>query len=197
MKERIFAALELPESLKEQLGAVQERFKAQLPPRVVRWVRPEGIHLTVRFFGDIAGGRLRDFEASLGRAAAAAPPIVLAVEGVGVFPSPERPQVIWTGLTGNLDPLRQLQAAVEDAAGELGFAPEPRSFKPHLTMGRVNPRVRPADQVTLLQLLRQSSLERLGDFRPERLSLMRSDLRPGGSVYTAMFTVPLGGGVSG
>jgi 2'-5' RNA ligase len=188
---RAFAALELPPELQQQLAQLQKSLQAALPPRSVRWVRPEGIHLTLKFYGDLEAARLPQLQAGLGRAAASAAPMQLAVEGAGVFPSASRPTVVWAGVGGDWDALRQLQAAVENEAAALGFEPEARHYKPHLTLGRVNFELRPADLRRLADALAQARDAGCGDFKPEHLSLMNSELRAGGSVYTRLYAVPL------
>jgi RNA 2',3'-cyclic 3'-phosphodiesterase len=188
---RVFAALELSPELQQKLAQLQDGFEAVLPPQSVRWVRTEGIHLTLKFYGDVEAERLPELQAGLGRAARAAAPMRLAVEGLGVFPNASRPTVIWAGVNGELEPLRRLQAAVEQEALALGFKPEERDYNPHLTLGRVNFGVRPPDVGRLIDVLAQSSAKHFGDFMPEQLSLMSSELRAGGSVYTQLYAAPL------
>ena len=191
MRLRVFAALELPPELQQQLAQVQDGFEATLPPQSVRWVRPDGIHLTIKFYGEVEADRLPAVQAGLGRAAAKAKRMRLAVEGVGVFPNASRPQVIWIGVAGELEALKRLQAAVEQDALALGFKAEARDYTPHLTLGRVNYGVPPAELGRLIAALAESRARRAGDFQPEHLSLMRSELRAGGSRYTQLYAAPL------
>lgn len=194
MKYRLFCALELPPDLLARLTEVQAQFKAATPRGAVRWARPHGIHITLKFYGDVTPERVPDLQAGLKRAAAAAAPLDLTVQGLGVFPNPIQPQVIWAGLQGDLGPITQLAASVEAEAAALGFAPERRAFKPHLTLGRVRANLRPADLVTLMDMLQQAQPQVLGTLRADTLSLMASELRPLGAVYDRLFTVPLGAG---
>ena len=192
MSRRVFAALELPPEVQRQLAQLQKDIQAAVPPRCVRWVRPEGIHLTLKFYGEVANARLPDLQAGLARAAGATWPMALTAEGVGVFPNAARPTVVWAGVSGDLAPLQQLQAAVEDEAIRLGFKPEGRGYQPHLTLGRVNDGVGPADARRLMAALEPARARHFGEFTPARLSLMKSELGPGGSVYTPLGTVTLG-----
>jgi 2'-5' RNA ligase len=105
-----------------------------------------------------------------------------------------RPQVIWAGLMGEVDRLKHLASAIEAGSAEIGFRPETREFRAHLTLGRVNGGQRPSDQAQLLEFLERARVEALGEFRIDHLSLMRSELRPGGSLYTPLFVTPLGRG---
>ena len=192
MNARVFAALELPPDLCQTLTGVMAGFRASLPQGCVRWVRVEGIHLTLKFYGEVKPDRLPDIQASLVRAAEKAALVSLAIEGLGIFPNPIQPRVIWTGMTGDLGALRVLHKAVEEGAAALGFMPDTREFSPHLTLGRVNGKLRPADRQKLAEFPAQARVARLGEFMADTLSLMRSELRPGGSVYTRLFAARLG-----
>jgi 2'-5' RNA ligase len=188
---RLFAALELPPEVQDQLAALQTDLKAEAPPRSVRWVRPQGIHLTLKYYGDMPADRLPALQAGLARAAAQTVPMTLTVSGVGVFPNAARPSVIWAGVTGTLAPLEQLAAAVEAEALALGCKPEGRAYHPHLTLGRVNEGLDSGTTRRLMDSLAQSGGRQCGSFTPEHLSLMNSELAAGGSVYRQLSTVPL------
>ena len=192
MRYRVFSAIELSAGLRQHLAGVQDRFSAAVPGDSVRWADPDGIHLTLKFYGDVDTQRLPDIQAGLARAAAGAGPVRLAVEGLGVFPNPQRPQVIWAGVAGDLDGLQGLQAAVEREAKALGFKPEERDYAPHLTLGRVNARLKPSDHRALIDYLAQARLDPVGEMQARELQLVRSQLRAGGSLYTPLFTAPLG-----
>ena len=191
MSWRIFAALELPPELQQHLARLQKELEAAAPSRSVRWVRVEGIHLTLRFYGDVEPERVPGVQASLSRAAASTAPMALQVEGVGVFPNAARPTVIWAGVRGDMEPLRRLQAAIEKEAVSLGFKPEERAYTPHLTLGRVNYGLRPADVRRLMDALAQAGAQSFGAFTPGHLSLMNTELRTGGSVYTQLSAASL------
>lgn len=192
MRYRVFAALELPPDKKQRLAELVADLSAAVPRRMVRWVNTDSLHLTLKFYGDIQAEQVPEIEAGLGRLAAGAAPLRLGIEGLGVFPDPHRPQVVWAGLVGDLKPLKALQSALDEMSEQLGFPREARPFTPHLTLGRVNGRLRPPDQMALLDQLNQARDRRLGEFEADRLALMRSDLRPTGAVYTALYVAPLG-----
>lgn len=191
MRARLFSALELPIELRAQLDDVLMRFRERTPRRSVRWVQSQNIHVTLRFYGDVGADLVPELEAGLARAAQIAEPIALTVQGLGAFPNPARPQVIWVGLRGDPDPLQRLAAAVEREATALGFPPEAREYTPHLTLGRVRPQLSVEHHYQVLKFLEQADVQALGEFRPEHMSLMASELRPGGSVYKCLFSTPL------
>ena len=186
MRYRVFAALELADGLRRRLAEVQDGLNLAMSGDGVRWSRPEGVHLTVKFYGEVDSERLPDLQAGLARAAAEAAPIRVQVQGLGVFPNPQRPQVIWAGLAGDLAGLRALQAVVEVEAKTLGFKPEERDYAPHLTLGRVKAGLRPTQHRALIDYLAEARQWPLGQIEADRLTLLRSELRPGGSVYSVL-----------
>jgi RNA 2',3'-cyclic 3'-phosphodiesterase len=190
---RLFTALELPPALRRQLADLISAFSASLPRGSVRWVRAEGVHLTLKFYGEVSQDKVPGLQASLRQAAQGASPLQLELEGLGTFPNAVRPRVIWVGLKGDLERLGALQRMVEEGAAPLGFAPEARGFSPHLTLGRVNAEWRPADKQKLGEAFARLGPGLHGRFTAETLSLMRSDLRPSGAVYTCLLAAALGG----
>lgn len=179
---RAFVALELEAGLRAALEALQAALRPRVPG--ARWVRPEGIHLTLRFLGDTSPDRIGTLRHSLATAASACPPSEARVATLDTFPGRGRPpRVLWVGI--EVPPaVLALQAACEQAAVDAGFPPEERPFHGHLTLARFRERVlRPALPPT-----------DLGTARLETLALMRSQLRPGGAVYEPVARFRLGGG---
>ncbi|MCC7361123.1 MAG: RNA 2',3'-cyclic phosphodiesterase [Anaerolineales bacterium] len=192
MRYRLFSAIELTPELLARLDAHRAEYKAAGPRGSVRWARSQGLHVTLRFYGAVDQGQMPELQAGLQRAAAAAAPFTLTIQGLGVFPNPQQPQVLWAGLSGDLPPLQQLAAQLEAAAVALGFAPERRAFAPHLTLGRVRDHLRPADLTALMRVVEQAQGQVLGELRADSLSLMSSELRPMGAVYERLFLAPFG-----
>ena len=190
---RLFTALELPAPVRRQLADLIAALSAALPRGSVRWVRPEGIHLTLKFYGEVGGDKLPGLQAVVKEASVGVAPLQLELSGLGTFPNPSRPRVIWAGLEGETDRLKGLQRAVEEASQRLGFDPEARGFTPHLTLGRAEPGWRPADRQSLEDALARLGPGVSGAFTADTLVLMRSDLRPGGAVYTPQLAATLVG----
>jgi len=192
---RTFIALDLPPEVKGPLARWQERLRAAAEsrrPLPVRWTAPAGIHLTLKFLGDVPSPQLEGIYRALGRAAAGCGPLRLALGALGAFPSIQRPRVLWVGLEGDLAELGALQRRVEEELAPLGFPPEGR-FVPHLTLGRVRDQASPAEKAALGRLLGALSPGEAAAFRAEALQVMRSQLRPEGPHYTTLYTVPLAG----
>jgi 2'-5' RNA ligase len=187
---RCFVAVELPDGLKQDLVALQDRLKAGSPSGV-RWVDPHGIHLTLKFLGNVAAGRLPEIVRALRQAARGVSPFHLTAGGLGVFPNTGRVRVVWVGLTGDLEGLRNLQRRTESALAPLGFPAESRPFSPHLTLARVRDQVSPADRQGLGALVEGSRFESAWPIDVAAVHLMRSQLTGRGAVYSVIESVAL------
>lgn len=180
---RLFVALWLPDGLRRAaLARLEELRRGSIR---VRWTKPEQLHLTLKFLGETPAAELPGIEEALARTAAAASPIHLNLAAGGVFPPAGPPRIIWLGLEPEKD-LATLAAAVEQSLAPLGFAPEKRRFRPHLTLGRAEPGA----------VFRRELLAAPLDTQPgtvAALSLVQSELRPGGAVYTTVREWGLGG----
>lgn len=190
---RTFIAIELEEPLRLAIARVQGEFKRQTPPGSVKWVAPEGIHLTLKFLGDTPAGRLDEIEAALTAACAGFAPFEFTVEGRGCFPNFRRPRVVWVAVRDKAGTLALLRAAVERYVAPLGWPTEERGFSPHLTLGRVSKGAKPVEEAAVGQMVENSVVEQIGAQQVTAVSLIRSDLRPTGAVYTTLTSVRLEG----
>ncbi|MEA3345385.1 MAG: RNA 2',3'-cyclic phosphodiesterase [Chloroflexota bacterium] len=188
---RAFIAFELPDSLKESLMELQRELKGQVPQGVVRWTRPEGIHLTLKFLGQTPVDQIEDIAEALSSACAPFSPLTYTASGLGCFPNLRRPRVIWVGIEDPAGELSELQKAVEDACVESGFERERRAFHPHLTLGRVRRRASRGQRRAISELLQEREIASLGTVTVRKVSLIRSELRPTGAVYTTLREVKL------
>ena len=189
---RAFIAIPLPHPLLEKLAALQRQLEKQIPPGSVRWTRAEGIHLTLKFLGDVPTAQQRDIEQGMAQASGHHP-FTLNAGGLGCFPNFKRPRVVWVGLGGQMDALHALRDTVERAIAPLGYPTEKRRFNPHLTLGRVKKHASKADVVDLGQRLEATEVDALGQNTVTGISLIRSQLRPSGAVYTQLSHVKLEG----
>jgi 2'-5' RNA ligase len=175
---RLFVALNLPDGVRRALwdGAAPLR-DLGLP---IKWVRPEGIHVTLKFLGEVPEARERELRAALSRAAAGTHPLPLVVDGFGAFPAVERPRIIWAGV--DQDPaLELLQHRVEQEFAPLGFPPEGRPFRPHLTLGRAARESRPGPCLGLAETL--AGLQHQETTLVGTVDLMQSVLQSAGPAY--------------
>ena len=184
---RTFIALELPPAVTLLLHKVQQELK-RLKIRA-RWVRPENIHLTLKFLGDINPDHIDKIGAAMAGAAIEFPPVTLTVRGIGVFPGIKRPRVIWMGLGGDIRSLLALQSRLEQELAEAEFPKDKRSFKAHLTLGRLKQSVNPA---VIRQMISEYATLSSDEFVCNQVILFKSDLKPSGAVYSKLKQTKLG-----
>ena len=190
---RAFIAVELPPAAREAIEGVTRELRSRAGDGV-RWVRPKGVHLTLKFLGDIAADSVPSISQALDRCALPAAPFQLFLEGVGAFPNARRPRVVWVGLGGGLEPLLNLQQSIEGELEALGYARERRPFTPHLTLGRVSDRISASQVRVLSEGLGVVSVQPGVTLPVREVSLIKSDLRQSGAVYTRLHAARLGSG---
>jgi 2'-5' RNA ligase len=191
---RIFIAVPLPKSLLKRLGDVQYRLEGKVPHRSVRWVRAEGIHLTLKFLGDTPRDKIPTIREALTVVARNAPACDLTVGGLGCFPNSRRPRVLWVGVQEPTGRLRALCKAVEEVMISVGYKPERHGFSPHLTLGRVRRQSSRGDLKEIGEAVTGTTVDRLAAFTADRFELIRSVLKPTGAEYTTLATFRLQGG---
>lgn len=183
-------AVLLAPAIRARLAAEVERLRPLAGE--VAWVAPDNFHLTLKFLGDVEAARLDAVAAALAAATGAAAPFDLVVRGLGAFPSPRRPRVLWAGIDEGAGPTAVLARRVDDALAPLGFAREDRGFSAHVTLGRIRtPRASPGLPDAL------GGGATFGRQPVERVALMRSRLSPRGARYTELVAVPLAAGAPG
>lgn len=185
---RSFLAIDLPEGVIREIARVEEKLR-RLIRGDIRWVRPEAIHLTLKFFGDIGQNDVARISAAAGKAAVLFGPFDLTVGGAGVFPDPKRPRVLWLGLGGETGRLAAFHKELERSLDEIGFAREEKPFRAHLTLARV----RGQGLTGLGEVLEKRETYGAGTFRATGLSLYQSDLTPRGAIYTRLAECPFSG----
>jgi len=181
---RAFVAIELPVELRTKINLLTAQLKTR-NMTAVRWVTAENIHLTLKFLGNISQMTMDRLIPMLRPVGAAQTPFEINVAGIGAFPNPRRPRVIWVGLHAP-ENLVLLQAAVENAAAEVGVAPEERGFSPHLTIGRVRQEATGVEIDSIAEGIRQLKFDPIGTISATEFSLIRSDLRPEGPRYSIL-----------
>jgi len=188
---RVFIAAPLPSNLRDQLAATQRQIDAHIPKDIVRWVRPEQIHVTCKFLGDITSTQSDRLIRSTRAACRGRVPFSIDVRGIGCFPNTQRPRVIWIGLRDANHALSALQRALEEAAFERGFPRAERPFSPHLTLGRLKRRASGAE-IRQVGAVIQSI--QVGPFEPlpvQELQIISSNLTPQGPEYRILRRVAL------
>lgn len=189
---RTFIAVELSHEVRRELDALQGRMRAVVPPDTVRWAAVNNLHLTLKFLGDTRPNQLHPIVDVLKQMAQTQEPFSVMVAGRGCFPNFRRPNVLWAGLHDRGEQLAQLADAIERAVAPLGWAPEDRGFRPHLTLGRVNQHVDSRQRAELGRAIEALEVGTLGTIEVYRVHFIRSDLRPEGPLYTVLARIPLG-----
>lgn len=183
---RAFFAIRLPAPVERVLGETAQMLAGRTPRGAVRWVRPEQIHLTLRFLGDTPTSKVAAIGAVMDALATDTAPLALRLDGVGCFPNARRPRVIWVGLAGDEAPLAELRGALDARLAGLGFPPDDKPFRAHLTLGRVRD-----DRAV-------QGVEWAADVPPlavpvTAIYLIESQLRPEGPIYTVRHVSELRG----
>jgi RNA 2',3'-cyclic 3'-phosphodiesterase len=185
---RAFLAIDLPASLRPILFRAQEELKKSGAD--VKWVPVGNIHITLKFFGNITEAQVADLSEAVTALAAGQKPLSLTVKAAGAFPSPKSPRVVWLGVGGDLDLIRNFHRRLDAAFATLGFPPEGRPFAPHLTLGRVKS---PSGRAALTRCLVQLPPPDAAPFQVNEVVLFRSNLSPQGATYLPLKVIPLGG----
>lgn len=183
---RLFVAVDPSDEVRAALGRTIESGRKLAPD--AKWVRPESIHLTLAFLGNVDDALAPSVAAALGAVAPRHGPIELLARGVGSFGGGKRPRVLWVGLEGAVAPLQALQRDVEEALGPIGYQPEKRDFKPHLTLARAR-EMRGDMALGVARDALTSSVP--GPFTVSELVLYQSQLSPKGAQYLALARLPL------
>lgn len=187
---RCFVAIGIPPEVRSAIDTEMEPLR-QMGRDAIKWVPPENIHLTLKFLGDTSEDRINDIKAALIGAASGIGPIPVEATGSGVFPNQRRPSVFWVGLTAPGE-LATLKGRIESALAHLGFQPEDRPFRAHLTVGRLRRNVHPPKR--LMAALKEIKDKSFGTFEITGLRLMMSELKPGGPRYTTLKEISLSRG---
>jgi 2'-5' RNA ligase len=182
---RLFAAVPIPHPAREQILELLGNLRSGDWP--VRWVHDEGLHMTLKFFGEVAGDRLDVIIEALRFAAAGAGALALKLGGLGAFPSRSRPRILWVGIEAPPS-LELLQDRIERGCEAIGFPPEGTPFQPHVTLGRV----REGQRLPSRGLDQYSERVEPVPFVAQELVLYESVLTTGGPRYESRLTLDLG-----
>lgn len=186
---RAFLALDPPPEILRTIADIQGALRKNIRGSV-SWVRPEGMHLTLKFFGDIATDDINVVSEVVAGHAAGARTFHLEAKGLGVFPGLRRPRVLWFGIGGEVERLIALQQAIDQGLEACGFPREERPFRAHLTLARIKS---PRGLEGLDSVIAGKGSESAGKFMATGLTLFKSDLTPKGAIYTTLGHFPFQG----
>jgi 2'-5' RNA ligase len=177
---RVFVAVEIPETVKAQVDALEAQLKKTRAD--ITWVQPKNMHVTLKFLGDLPSERLGAIREGVQEAVAALACFQMRLAHLGAFPNLDRPRVFWIDVQEGRTDLIHLQRRVEDALCARQFVREERPFSPHLTIGRVRS---PRGLHALADQVHQTDFQS-PPFSVQRVAVVRSELHPGGPVYTVL-----------
>lgn len=184
---RCFLAVGMPSPVKERLAEAVEELKKSRAD--VRWVPAENMHLTLKFLGATEGDFVGRIAGVLSDILSSYAPFYIKISGVGCFPDMRRPKIIWAGIEESRR-LSDLTRDVEAGMVGLGYAAERRAFSPHLTIGRVKSGRGVPEMISAVEKL---SAAGFGDVEIKKVTLMKSELRPAGAVYSGLAEILFGG----
>ena len=201
---RAFLAVELSQALRAELATVQQELKHRIEPEMKRdlrisWAQPASIHLTLKFFGDMNEPVIDPLLVAVERAIGSQRAVNVPLERLGAFPHPQSPRVLWVGPSENWERgaeakrIAEIHGAIEQACEGVQFLREARPFRPHLTLARI----KVGERQVGVALAKSGVLDRplsLGSLAVESVVLMKSELRPTGSVYTKLWDVRMRAG---
>ena len=190
---RVFVSVGLSAKAREALADAVGRIRREVPEGI-QWAKPGGMHLTLKFLGNIPSNGVSPLLDRVRDVARANPAFPLELTGLGMFPNRRRPRVLWAGVGGDLDALSSLQQSAEDAINLLGYAPERTPFRPHVTLGRPRRNVSDAQLARIGNVVSELAPPAPVSWRVECVDVMRSELHPSGARYTVLGSGALGEG---
>jgi 2'-5' RNA ligase len=194
---RSFIAVELSTKARMALTDLQNRLKTVVPPNSMRWTAPQNVHLTLHFLGDVGSDDIEKITAGLSAITSLYSPFSVTLSYLGCFPNTRRPRIVWVGLAGDTASLVALHHDLGSRLkAAIGFRPDSRPYSPHLTIGRVKKGI-PARHLSQLgQVLKQEqpNVGQLATLKVTEISLIKSELKPTGAIYTQLSRAELKGG---
>lgn len=183
---RSFIAIDISREIKDNLENIIRELKLRVPD--IRWVKVDGIHLTLKFLGNVPQSKIAFVTDIIKIAASRVYNFEIEVKGLGAFPNPSRAKVVWVGVVETSGVLKKLAGELDNELKRIGFDPENREFSPHLTIGRAKREAKPGKE--LEGLAAQHAERKLGVFTASDIVFYRSDLKPDGAIYTRIAAAP-------
>jgi 2'-5' RNA ligase len=188
---RLFVAVELSDAARGAVSGVIERL-VESGVKNLRPVRPEAVHLTLKFLGNVPSSRVEKLVEALRAVARTHTPFALALTGAGVFPTPKKARVLWLGIGGDTRALGGLYSGIEDAVSGLGLARDRKPFSPHLTVARLDHRASGADRSFAAETLASAPHPDGVEIPVRSVSIMQSTLDSRGAIHDRLASLPLG-----
>lgn len=182
---RTFIAIDISDKIRQRAADLIERLSES--GAAVKWARPETMHLTLKFVGDVADNEIMQVCSVVKDATSGITPFKVHFRGAGAFPNAQRPRIVWAGIQPAVDELQELHKRLEASLADLGYPQERRKFTPHLTLGRLRGNTGLKELALLIETLGKFDL---GEIQPSELCVYSSTLERGGPIYNIMSRVP-------
>lgn len=189
---RAFLAIRLPDDVTAALGHLTDQV-AQARVGGLKPVRPENMHLTLKFFASINARQVESIVDTVTHTVKSIRPFMLRLGNVGAYPNNRSPRVLWVGLDGDVAPLQDIHRRIEAALGQIAIKPDTREFRPHLTIARIREHASHTERRRAAEALFSAEFRSGLSVPADRISLIRSVLRPQGPQYTSLAEISLGG----
>jgi RNA 2',3'-cyclic 3'-phosphodiesterase len=180
---RCFIAIEIPKTVQEKLIAIQNELRKQIEFGRASWVKPGNVHLTLKFLGDVPKNRIEAVNQALKNVASNHPPFSMQIRGIGAFPNMARPRVIWSSVKSGAKEAAELARDINIELSRCGFPLDNKKFNPHLTLARLKSRI---NLKPFVEIFRQYDEIDGATFPVNEIKLIKSQLHPGGSIYTTL-----------
>ena len=183
---RTFIAIKLTDEIEKNIENIRNTLrKAEAD---VRWVKPNSTHLTIKFLGPTLPEQVQEIKGIISNLCAESSGFEIELNGLGVFPGPKNPRVLWVGITRGVEQLQQLQKGLDRNLRKLGFKPENRKFSPHITLGRFRS---PQGKQQLLEEVKKHENIECGRMAAGSVRFIKSTLTPSGPIYENLFSAEL------
>ena len=190
---RLFVAISIPEPVRDEIIRVQQELQPLVPRDVARWARSDQFHLTLRFLGDVPVAGLEQLKESVNAVCRSARPLPLRAGGIGFFPNPHSPRVVWAGIDDQAGLLDDLQKRIETAVRPFAAEPGEKHFSGHVTLGRLK-NLKPSDARKLAAHAQTVKDRMFGEWTAHETEIIRSELSPAGARHTTLAAFRLGAG---
>jgi 2'-5' RNA ligase len=187
---RTFIAVDLTENVICKIEKITTYLKTQTPPKTIKWVSSDNLHLTIKFLGEVPEHKLDQIKKLSREAVQTISPFKIDVEGLGMYPNPTKPRVIWLGIS-NGQFLTEIHNRLDQSLAVMDIKQEQRPFSPHLTIGRIKKSAYVDDILKVGEILSQFKVNRLGTVLVEKIRLYQSELKPQGPIYTPLLDISL------
>lgn len=191
MKIRSFIAIEIPNPIQDVIARQTANLRKLYPYPKIRWVKPDNIHLTLKFLGNMSTSDLDKIAETISKDASLITPFSISFSGLGIFPNARKPRIIWMGISSP-PILLEFQSRIESILSNFGIQMEKRPFSPHITLGRFGDDQINQNIENLVTELRSLNVSVINEVNISAIEIFKSDLKPDGPVYTSIHHIPLG-----